>query len=265
MRNSFAKATGMVMASVVFGSAAVMAAEGSTRVMAAGSLRLAVTEMRDVFHASGGPELELLFGPSGKLRQMIEAGEPVGVFLSASKKHSDALAAAGKLSGSDRFTRNVLCLMAAPGRAVSEPQAIDVMLDPAVRLGTSTPKADPSGDYTWEMFRKVEALRPGAFATLDAKALKLTGGAVDKKRKALPYPAVFEGNQADVFVSYCTNAVATAAQVPGLTWVKLPDEINVGAVYGMGVATRAGDAAKAFADFVRSEDGQAILAKYGFK
>lgn len=265
MRQAISRTIGLLMTCAMFGTSAASAADGATKVMAAGSLRLAVTEMRDAFHAGGGPELELLFGPSGKLRQMIESGEPVGVFLSASKKHSDALAEAGLLEASDAFTRNVLCLMAAPGRTVTEDQVVDVMLDPGVRLGTSTPKADPSGDYTWEMFQKVEAVRPGSFATLDAKALKLTGGAVDKARKGLPYPAVFEARQADVFVSYCTNAVATAAQVPGLSWVKLPDDINVGAVYGMGVASKAGDAARDFAGFVKSEAGQAILEKYGFK
>jgi molybdate transport system substrate-binding protein len=28
------------------------------------------------------------------------------------------------------------------------------MLDRGVKLGTSTPKADPSGDYAFEVFRK---------------------------------------------------------------------------------------------------------------
>ena len=31
-----------------------------------------------------------------------------------------------------------------------------VLLDPQWKLGTSTPKADPSGDYAWEVFRRAE-------------------------------------------------------------------------------------------------------------
>jgi ABC-type molybdate transport system substrate-binding protein len=50
------------------------------------------------------------------------------------------------------------------------------MLDPTVRLGTSTPKADPSGDYAWEVFRRAEAVQPGSRERLEAKAIKLTGG-----------------------------------------------------------------------------------------
>jgi ABC-type molybdate transport system substrate-binding protein len=40
----------------------------------------------------------------------------------------------------------------------------------AVKLGTSTPLADPSGDYAWEVFRKADALRPGAFSKLEQKS-----------------------------------------------------------------------------------------------
>ena len=36
------------------------------------------------------------------------------------------------------------------------------ILDPGVKLGTPTPRADPSGDYAFEVFRKADAIRPGA-------------------------------------------------------------------------------------------------------
>ena len=250
---------------MVMAASSAAAAAPPPKVLAAGSLRLAVDEMLSVWQQRSGQRFEATYGPSGKLRQLIEQGEPVAVFLSASIKHTDALKAAGKLRSSVPFTRNVLCLMAAPGRKVTSETAVDVMLDPSVRLGTSTPKADPSGDYTWEMFRKVDQIRPGSLARLDAKALKLTGGAVDKKQTGLPYAAVFRESKADVFVSYCTNAVATANEVPGLTWVRLPETINVGAVYGLGVASAAGAEADAFAEFVLGAEGQAILDRFGFK
>jgi len=41
----------------------------------------------------------------------------------------------------------------------------------AAMLGASTPKADPSGDYAWAVFRQIDGLRPGSFETLDRKAL----------------------------------------------------------------------------------------------
>ena len=33
------------------------------------------------------------------------------------------------------------------------------LLDPELRIGTSTPKADPSGDYAWALFAKSESSR----------------------------------------------------------------------------------------------------------
>lgn len=235
------------------------------KVLAAGSLRLAVTEILETWAADQGVAFEVLFGPSGKLRALIEEGEAFSLFLSASKRHSDALLAQGKVADSRVFTRNALCLMVEPGRRVTSADIVEVMLDPSVRLGTSTPGADPSGDYTWEMFRNIDAERPGAFEQLDDKALKLTGGKVERTRQGLPYPAVFTEDRADVFVSYCTNAVATAAQVDGLSYLRLPAAINVAAVYGMGLAPDADAATRALAGYILGSDGQAILERYGFK
>ena len=55
------------------------------------------------------------------------------------------------------------------------------MLDPGVKLGTLTPRADSSGDYAFEVFRKADAIRPGARAVLKNKALQLTRSADSAK------------------------------------------------------------------------------------
>src|SRR5215468_7962418 len=79
------------------------------------------------------------------------------------------------------FARNELCALVREGLTVSSETLLDVLLDPKVRLGTSTPKADPSGDYAFALFAKAEALKPGAKAALEAKALQLTGGPASEK------------------------------------------------------------------------------------
>jgi ABC-type molybdate transport system substrate-binding protein len=140
------------------------------------------------------------------------------------------------------------------------------MLDPNLRLGTATPRTDPAGDYTWEMFRKTDKIHPGAYRILDAKALQLTGKDVAKEEKALPYPALFEGNRkADLFVSYCTNAVATEKAVPGLTWTRLPEDIDVAAVYGAGLSVKASPEAENFLRFLKNPEGRRIFERYGFQ
>jgi molybdate transport system substrate-binding protein len=147
------------------------------RVYAAGSLREALTEAARAYEARTGVKTQLTFGASGLLRERIEKGEPAQVFASADTQHPQRLfAAAGSAWAQPTlFVRNQLCALAVPQLNAEPGKLLDLMLDPAVKLGTSTPKADPSGDYAWEVFRKAEALKPGAYAALDARALKLTG------------------------------------------------------------------------------------------
>ena len=130
----------------------------------------------------------------------------------------------------------------------------------------STPKADPSGDYAWELFRKADRLRPGAYATLDAKALKLTGGPDSPKAPEGrgTYAWVMDEGRADVFLTYCTNAVAARQEVPRLKVVALPPELQVGAAYGLTVRQGSPAAAQAFAGALLAPPAQATLARHGF-
>lgn len=223
------------MAALARGATSAGAAAPPGEGPAAGSLRPPVGKILAVRRQRPGPRFEALCGPFGKLRRLIERGEPVTVFLSASIARTGALKSAGKLKSGQPFVGNALCLMAAPGRKVTAETAADVMLDPLVRLGTSTPKA-----------------------------LELTGGAVDRQPTELPYAAVFRDGSADVFVSHCADALATPGDVPGLTGVLLPDPVNVGAVYDLGVAAEAPPGAQALADFIVGPEGRAILERHGF-
>jgi molybdate transport system substrate-binding protein len=140
------------------------------------------------------------------------------------------------------------------------------MLDPALKLATSTPKADPSGDYAWEVFRKANKLRPGSFAILEQLALQLVGAPTSatppKGRTAYGWH-IAEG-RADLFLTYCTNAMAARQEQADQQVVQLPDPLAVGADYGMTVMTDATPAAYRFAMFILSPAGQATLAKHGF-
>jgi ABC-type molybdate transport system substrate-binding protein len=135
-----------------------------------------------------------------------------------------------------------------------------------VKLGTSTPKADPSGDYAFEVFHKAEAVKPGTQATLEKKALQLTGGAASA---AAPSGRTVYGwhvaeGRADIFLTYCTNAVVAQKENPGQQIVALPDNLSVGADYGMTVMNSAPPAAQQFADFIMSPPAQRILVSHGF-
>src|SRR5215470_947241 len=217
-------------------SSGVMAQE-PVRLYAAGSLRVALTEVAAVFEKQEGIPVTKEFGASGLLRERIEKGERAEVFASADMGHPQTLNKAGRAGPVVMFTRNRLCALGSPEVNVATANLLDVLLDPKVRVGSSTPKNDPSGDYTWAMFEKAEKLRSGAFATLSGKALKLVGGAdappPPKDRSV--YTMLMAEKQADVFLTYCTNAILAAQEAPGLTVVQLPEPLAVGAEYGMTV------------------------------
>lgn len=52
------------------------------------------------------------------------------------------------------FARNKLCAIAQVDMEVNTDNLLDKLLDNNIRLGTSTAKADPSGNYAWEVFSR---------------------------------------------------------------------------------------------------------------
>jgi molybdate transport system substrate-binding protein len=245
-----------------------MAAADTVRLFAAGSLKAAVSEAARAFEAkTAGVKVELEFGPSGLLRERIEKGEAAHVFASADVGHPAKLAAAGRAATKVAvFARNQLCALARDGLEVSPGTLLATLLDPKVRVGTSTPKADPSGDYAFALFAKAEKLKAGARAELEAKALQLTGGPTSEKAPPgrNPYAWVMASGKADIFLTYCTNAVLAQKEVASLRIVQVPPELSVGADYGLIVLKEAPDTAQALAQFILGGEGQAILAKHGF-
>ena len=72
-----------------------------------------------------------------------------------------------------------------------------------------------------------------------------------------------EEGWADILLTYCTNAVLAADELPKLQIIQIPPELSVGAEYGLLVLSDAVEAAS-FADFVLSHKGQAIFGRFGF-
>ena len=236
------------------------------QVYAAGSLREAFIEIARQHEARTGQQVALTFGASGLLRERIEKGEPTQVFASADTDHPQRLAARGGWQTPTVFTRNALCALTSEQISATPDTLLVTMLRADVRVGTSTPRADPSGDYAWALFRKADGVQPGVYAQLDAKALKLTGGADSPKPPAGrgTYAWVMDQRQADVFLTYCTNAVAAQAEVPRLRVVQLPAALQVGAAYGLTVRSDAPAPATTFAQTLLQPPAQAVLQRLGF-
>lgn len=243
------------------------AAADTVQLYAAGSLKAALTEVAKGYDAADGVKIGTTFAPSGLLRQRIEKGETPQVFASANMAHPQKLEAQKMGGPVVLFARNRLCAIAQAGVALTPATMQATLLDPKIRLGTSTPKADPAGDYAWKVFAKAEQVEAGAEKKLQAKALQLTGGPTSEKPPAgrNPYGWVMEQKKADVFLTYCTNAVLARKEVPTLQIVDLPANLSVGADYGLIVIDQKNPAAWRLAAHILSPEGQGILAKYGFE
>ena len=136
----------------------------------AGSLKAVLTAITAEYTRKTGVAVRTAFGPSGLMREKIEAGDKVDLFASADMGHVLKLRKDGRAAEAVMFTRNQLCAFARPEAKLTSANFADRLLGPAVKLGTSTPKADPAGDYTWAMFALIDKAHPGALATLEAKA-----------------------------------------------------------------------------------------------
>ena len=237
------------------------------QVYAAGSLREVFTAIASEHEARTGQKIVLTFGASGLLRERIEKGEPAQVFASADTDHPRRLAEQGGWQPPVVFTRNALCALTSDKFAATPATLLATMLQPSVRVGISTPKADPAGDYAWALFGKADALQSGATARLQAKALKLTGGADSPKPPPGrgTYAWVMDQGQADVFLTYCTNAVSAQKEVPRLRIVEIPPELQVGAAYGVTVRIGAPQAADAFLRALLAPPAQAVFNRFGFR
>src|SRR6204780_2948362 len=243
------------------------AAAQPVQLYSAGSLKGAWLEAIQAFEAATAIKVQPRFGPSGVLKDDIVAGAKADVFTSANMEHPQALAAARLGGPVVLFARNRLCAIARPGLDVEPATLLDRMLDPAVKLATSTPKADPAGDYAWAVFRRADTVRPGAFAQLDKKALQLVGGPNSPPPPAdgrSGYGALVAQGAADLFLAYCTAAKVAQQENPTQRVIALPPELPAGAEYGRTGWKGAPAQAYQFAMFILSPDGQGILAKAGF-
>ncbi len=162
------------------------------------------------------------------------------------------------------FARNRMCLLTPERLGVTAPTLLDRMLAPEFRLAVSTPGADPGGDYARAVFKRAEAVHPGAGATLAAKAETLLGGpgSMTPQPGKSPAATIFLADRADGLLYYCSGTASAAREVPGLVSIMVPDTLEVGPVYGLAILSERPEAAR-LALFMLSAPGQKILSHGG--
>jgi molybdate transport system substrate-binding protein len=203
--------------------------------------------------AAGALQPAFNFGASGDLLAQIRGGAPADVFAAAAVKDMDVLEAEGALLPGTRvdFATNEIALIV-PAASNSGVSSFADLAKPAIaRIAMVNPKTGPAGRYAEEVFASTkisDAVRP-----------KLVFA--ENVRQVLDYVA---RGEVDAVVVYATDAMTRPQDVKAAA--AAPAGSHKPVVYPIAVikgSTRP-EAAKAFLAAVRSEAGQAILARYGF-
>lgn len=232
------------------------------QVLAAGSLRDVWKMLMTAFHAESGLTANTQYGPAGLLRQRIEQGEICDLFVSANLQHPEKLRQQGLADHTGHFTNNRLCLTAKRDCVIEQDDWLSLLLREDLRLGTSTPLCDPSGDYTLQLFDHIEQRHPGCGDALRQRAIAMVGGP-----DSLPVPAgdlaaqwIISAGHAELFIGYASYA-PRLARFSQLRVFNIPSTYNVQARYGWATLSAA---ARPLAAFLSSDTAQQILRQYGF-
>ena len=248
------------LATLLCGAGAAQAQ--TVEVYAAGSLRGVVGDLAKEAGPALGVEVKGQFGGSGSLRERIEKGETPDLLMSADLGSPQRLAAAGRtVVPAVAFARNRECIVSRRSAGITPANLVDRLLAVEVRVKTSTPVADPSGDYAWTIFDKIEAARPGAGKTLKDKAeglMQATATPTAPGQSALA--ALFAADKIDVTITYCSGGLDK--ELPDLASFPVPSSLDPHPVYGVAVLSAKPEALR-LALYLLSDKGQALVARNG--
>lgn len=221
-------------------------------ISAAASLKEAMADL-EAAYTSKNPEVSFVinYGSSGSLQQQIEQGAPCDLFISAGEKQMTALEEEGLLlDGTNKdLVKNSLVLVTSNDSKIS---SIDSLNSDAVsKIALGEPSSVPAGKYADE--------------TLTSLAIKdsLNNKLVFAKdvKEVLAWTA--SGN-ADAGFVYLSDALSS----DGVKIVEtISEEYHSPITYPVAIIKDSDDidAAKAFEDFLFTDESQEIFEKYGYK
>lgn len=233
-------------------SSPLSASAADITVSAAASLTNAFTEMKEAFEKKHADiKVTTNFAASNPLLRQIEEGAPVDVFASADQATMNKAQDKKLIVESTRvnFALNDLVLITPSDSKLGLAGPNDLSGDKVQKIAVGNPESVPAGRYA-----KASLTASGLWESLSPKYIM--GESV---RQTLDY--VSRG-EVDAGIVYGTDAkqagdkVAVAAVLSGHEPVLYPIAVIKDA--------KAAKEAQAFIDFVLSDEGTAILAKYGF-
>ncbi|WP_412774368.1 substrate-binding domain-containing protein [Nitrobacter sp.] len=246
------------------------------RVYAAGSTRGVLAAIADDYTKATGQRFAFTFGPAGLLSDRIRKEGGADIYVSANMAHPRRLFVEGLGTRPVIFARNRLCVTGRADLGLTQATLLDKLLEPSTKIGTSTPGADPGGDYAWQFFDRAETVRAGAKEALVKNARQLVGGPTSSKLPAGETAThyFFTRHEADVFIGYCSSHTKIGAETEKpsdlpITRVEVPQALAVPIDYGLTILTTIKEAdhkeaAYRFALYLMSPEAQRRLPEYGF-
>ena len=223
--------------------------KGDLTISAATSLTDAFTELAKQFRkVNKGVKVRLNFGSSSTLLTQIQSGAPSDIMASADLTNLEKLVASGNVVVTPKvFARNTMAIAVKLGNPKSVRSVADLALLSFIAL---CGKTVPCGVYASSVLTR---------AGVVIAESKVTRG-IDVKATL---SAVANGD-AEAAIVYKTDVLAAKKTVVG---IDIPSAQNVKAMYGIAPIRGSKNPAnaKAFIDFVLSEQGWQILKSFGFQ
>jgi molybdate transport system substrate-binding protein len=127
------------------------------------------------------------------------------------------------------FARNSICALAPEGLGLTEATIVDKLLDPATRIGISTPKVDPLGDYTVEVYHRVSREHASAADDLMARSTVIgapAGG--PQPRSGDAFADALQDGRVDLEILYCSGRDRFTRLLPTARMIPFPPALQVG-------------------------------------
>ncbi|MBX3269043.1 MAG: molybdate ABC transporter substrate-binding protein [Sandaracinaceae bacterium] len=221
------------------------------RVAAAADLALAFEELGRAFEREHGARVTFSFGSTGLLAAQIEQGAPFDLFAAANVAFVDRVVARGACDGRTQtpYARGRIAVWSRRGR-VAPPARLEELADPRfARVAIANPEHAPYGQAAKQALE-----RAGVWATV---APRLVQG--ENVRHTLQLATTGNADAAIVALSL----VSADREHP---WLLVDEALHAPIEQALvacdGGADRAGG--EAFARFVGSPEGRAIMRRHGF-
>ncbi|KDQ70116.1 molybdate ABC transporter substrate-binding protein [Streptomyces sp. NTK 937] len=220
---------------------------GTVTVFAAASLKESFTTLGEQFEKEHpGTKVTFSFGGSDSLAASVTGGAPADLFAAASPKTMKIVTDAGDTSGApETFVRNQLEIATLPGN----PDKISSLKDLT------------KSDLKVVLCAEEVPCGSAAQKALEASELKLTPVSYEQDVKSALTKV--ELKEADAAVVYKTDVRAAGDKVEGVDFPESADAVNDYPIALLKDAPNA-EAAKAFIELVRSDQGQRVLTGAGF-